>query len=47
MVHGGVAAAGDWIDGDALAFESRMHQATASDAFVFVFVFDQAVRPRR
>jgi hypothetical protein len=43
LVHGGVAAAGDWTDGDAGAFESRVLQATASDAFAS----DRALRPRR
>lgn len=43
LVHGGVAAAGDWIEGDTLAFESRVLQATASDTFVS----DRALRPRR
>jgi hypothetical protein len=43
LVHSGVAAAGDWADGDAGAFESRVLQATASDAFAS----DRALRPRR
>ena len=43
LVQGGVAAAGDWIDGNAGAFESRVLQATASDAFAS----ERALRPRR
>jgi len=43
LVHGGVAAAGDWADGDTGAFESRVLQATASDAFTS----DRSLRPRR
>lgn len=43
LVQGGVAAAGDWTDGNAGAFESRVIQATACDAFTS----DRALRPRR
>jgi hypothetical protein len=43
LVHGGVAAAGDWTDGDVGAFESRVLQATASD----LFASERALRPRR
>ncbi|RPH44729.1 MAG: hypothetical protein EHM87_09330 [Burkholderiales bacterium] len=43
LVHGGAAAAGDWIDGDAGAFESHVLEATASDAFAS----ERALRARR
>jgi hypothetical protein len=34
LVETGVAAAGDWAQGERRAFEARVLQATAGDAFV-------------
>jgi len=33
LVHAGVAAAGDWIDGERGSFEARVLQATAGESF--------------
>jgi len=33
LVHAGAAAAGDWLDGDRQAFETRVLQATAGESF--------------
>jgi len=33
LVHAGAAAAGDWLDGDRMAFETRVLQATAGESF--------------
>ena len=43
LVHAGVAAAGDWLDGDAPAFSQRVLQATAGESFAS----DRPLRTRR
>lgn len=43
LVHTGVAAAGDWQDGDRDAFAQRVLQATAGESFAS----DRALRSRR
>jgi hypothetical protein len=42
-VHGGAAAAADWLAGDARAFEAGVLQATTGDSLVST----QPLRPRR
>lgn len=43
LVHAGVAAAGDWLDGETVGFSQRVHQATCGESFAS----DRPLRSRR